>query len=905
MIISSISFTYPLALLLLLLAPLIWKFSKTKSLSFEIRKFPAIKLIKKKKSLDNTFENNSILIIILRFLIFILIIFAISKPAYKSRLIDSVESKKILLILDDSWIASIGWENKITKVKKILNSIALQNISYSLITSSKIDQVNFRFQENKSESEVIDYVNSIKPNSWESSYKELFLTLKEDINEYNNIYWFTEPIMTSSKKEFLEKIKGERLKIIKSSKEEIPPIIYLRSISQNNIYNFEIFDLNKAYDYIQVDCYDIKERLILRKQVQTKSNKKNEFNANYFKLEIPAEFDQSITYFHFNNIQSPTAKIIKKNKTKIKKIGIIQSNYQENSSSYNRANYYVNKALQNNHDVVTGNVDDLIGKKASLLISDDLDNSFFKKGKEIVSWIENGGTFVKFGGANMLDLLEKNETTEILETIKISKIPVDLNHEMSFKNELRIKSFAEDSIFNDLKISKDIAVRKYLEIDNQQNLTQINHIAYLENGAPLISMRNVGEGKLIFFHIPANTNWSNLPFSVLFLDILEKLNLYSMGSIEDRTLQVYKPLKILDGLGKFNEPSLNTMNLNDNNKSELSFKNPPGIYKNNMGIFGLNISDKLDIENFSTNFTKEYDIIEFENIQKQSLGKNLIIFILILFFIETIIMFYNRNIFRINIVKIFSSFFFIFFILNITKMSDLLANSKFKNIDGTRLAYVRTNNEQVDEISKKGIKSISNFITSKTSVIMNDPIEINLEQDDFFFYPLIYFPFNNSSNLFKDDTIQKMQLYINHGGILVFDCKASSESYFIEDCVEIIQRRLVKLDISLPRKLFKEDTLSKSFYLLNEYPGRQNQDVYIASNNQIVNDEVISLVIGNNDWAGAWAKVGENFQLPMLNGGISQRNLSFRFGVNLVLYSLTGNYKADQVHIPEILKRMQ
>ena len=37
----------------------------------------------------------------------------------------------------------------------------------------------------------------------------------------------------------------------------------------------------------------------------------------------------------------------------------------------------------------------------------------------------------------MLDLLEKNETTEILETIKISKIHEDLNHEMSFKNEFQ------------------------------------------------------------------------------------------------------------------------------------------------------------------------------------------------------------------------------------------------------------------------------------------------------------------------------------------------------------------------------------------------------------------------------------------------------------------------------------
>ena len=33
-------------------------------------------------------------------------------------------------------------------------------------------------------------------------------------------------------------------------------------------------------------------------------------------------------------------------------------------------------------------------------------------------------------------------------------------------------------------------------------------------------------------------------------------------------------------------------------------------------------------------------------------------------------------------------------------------------------------------------------------------------------------------------------------------------------------------------------------------------------------------------------------------GGARQRTLAYRFGVNLVMYALTGNYKGDQVHVP-------
>ncbi len=39
-------------------------------------------------------------------------------------------------------------------------------------------------------------------------------------------------------------------------------------------------------------------------------------------------------------------------------------------------------------------------------------------------------------------------------------------------------------------------------------------------------------------------------------------------------------------------------------------------------------------------------------------------------------------------------------------------------------------------------------------------------------------------------------------------------------------------------------------------------------------------------------------------GGEGQREMAYRFGVNLVMYALTGNYKADTVHAPALLKRL-
>ena len=66
----------------------------------------------------------------------------------------------------------------------------------------------------------------------------------------------------------------------------------------------------------------------------------------------------------------------------------------------------------------------------------------------------------------------------------------------------------------------------------------------------------------------------------------------------------------------------------------------------------------------------------------------------------------------------------------------------------------------------------------------------------------------------------------------------------------------------------------------------------------------LAVILTTNDTAGAIAR--DEFGQWEYNvgvGGDTTREMSFRLGVNLVMYSLCLNYKEDQVHIPYILKR--
>ena len=57
--------------------------------------------------------------------------------------------------------------------------------------------------------------------------------------------------------------------------------------------------------------------------------------------------------------------------------------------------------------------------------------------------------------------------------------------------------------------------------------------------------------------------------------------------------------------------------------------------------------------------------------------------------------------------------------------------------------------------------------------------------------------------------------------------------------------------------------------------------------------------------AAAWAVDSQgNFLSEPVPGSETQRENAYRFGVNVVMYALTGNYKTDQVHAPALLQRL-
>ena len=230
---------------------------------------------------------------------------------------------------------------------------------------------------------------------------------------------------------------------------------------------------------------------------------------------------------------------------------------------------------------------------------------------------------------------------------------------------------------------------------------------------------------------------------------------------------------------------------------------------------------------------------------------------------------------------------------------------------GTHLAYVVTGDADVDATSKSGLAGLSDYVNGRTAAVLADPVAVTPGQDDLSFYPLLYFPVTSGATS-SPKMVAALNDYMRHGGVVVIDLRgggangAGSGAGQAPDAQAALRRVAEGLDLPGLTPLTSAHVLSRAFYLLSDYPGRYDGDtVWVQQAQDRSNDSVSPVIIGSNDWAAAWAEDDDGRPLfAIIPGGQRQRTLAYRFGVNLVMYALTGNYKGDQVHVPAILERL-
>ncbi len=245
--------------------------------------------------------------------------------------------------------------------------------------------------------------------------------------------------------------------------------------------------------------------------------------------------------------------------------------------------------------------------------------------------------------------------------------------------------------------------------------------------------------------------------------------------------------------------------------------------------------------------------------------------------------------------------------------------SILERLDTTHLAYVITGEGDVDRISEQGLDGLSQFMTYRTTLEPGAPVGVDITKDELSFYPIIYWPVSATAPMPSAAAISRIDAYMRSGGTVLFDTRDQFSSLDGSGGTspngERLQQILANIDIPPLEPTPNDHVLARSFYLLNNFPGRYNgSPLWVEARQDARNqgtalsssgDGVTPILITGNDFAGAWAVDAQgNSVLPTVPPDDMQREHAFRSGVNIMMYMLTGNYKADQVHVPALLERL-
>ncbi len=560
--------------------------------------------------------------------------------------------------------------------------------------------------------------------------------------------------------------------------------------------------------------------------------------------------------------------------------------------------YYLRRALEPTTEIRQGDLAHLLSRELSVLVLADDVIADGPDSDALAKFVEQGGLLLRFAGPRLA------EHPDALLPVKLLAGDRQLGGAMSWSQPAGLAAFPAASPFAGLAVPAEVAVTRQVLAEPDAHLTDATW-ARLADGTPLVTQAPRGAGRIVLFHVTANADWSNLPLSGLFVDMLRRLVAVSAGVAAaddgaggEADGPLLAPAETLDGFGQLAPPppAATALTARDLTGALVSPRHPPGLYGPENLRRALNLSNRMAAPEASPPVPGAREAPLAGALPERPLAPRLMSLALALLAIDLLLSLRLRGLLRATAAAL------------ILLVPALPAPAQEPNPAlSTRLAYVVTGDAQVDLVSRAGLTGLSDYVNRRTAANLAAPAAVVPERDDLSFYPLLYWPVTADAIPLPAAAVATLNAYMANGGIIVIDTSGGGSGEGFNPgagaALKVVTRGLAVPPLA---PLTSAHVLARAFYLLQDFPGRFDGDtVWVQRDQDRSNDSVSPVIIGSHGWAAAWA-VDESGHLPfaIIPGGARQRTLAYRFGVNLVMYALTGNYKGDQVHVPALLERL-
>ena len=620
-------------------------------------------------------------------------------------------------------------------------------------------------------------------------------------------------------------------------------------------------------------------------------------------LTMPTELRNKTVRIEVEDAHSAGSVLLLDERWRRRPVGIVAAAAAGSTQPLLGETYYLERALAPTSEIRRGHAADLVKRELAVLILADANPESPAEVEAIAKWVDAGGMLLRFAGPH---LAEKDDP---LLPVRLRRGGRTIGGAMSWERPARLAPFASDSPFAGLTVPPDVTVSRQVLAEPDLDLATKTW-ARLADGTPLVTAEKRGHGWIVLVHTTANADWSNLALSGLLVEMLQRIVAMSQG-VAAAEQGVLPPLVTLDGFGRLQRAPSTARPIagRDLASATVSPEHPPGFYGTAAARRALNLSTGITTLKRIVGLPAGVKHSVFGAGDEIDLRAPVLTAALILVLADWLIAYGLRGLLRRRPLRFAAMLLPAMLAVPAAGHADdafvIRATSEL------RLAYVRTGSDEVDSESRAGLVGLGDALTRRTAVEAGEPLGVDIETDELMFFPLLYWPVTAEQTPPSAKAVERINRYLETGGTIFFDTRDGDEQSpgpFGGATIAAERLRRLTAGINMPPlvPIPPDHVLTKSFYLLHEFPGRWDVGtLWVEPADDHVNDGVSRVIVGPNDWAGAWAidKDGQPLY-AVVPGGEQQREMARRFGINLVMYVLTGNYKSDQVHVPAILERL-
>lgn len=876
----GLSFLNPLLLGALLVLPLIYLILRVIPPAAKRVVLPTTRFLHDVEQKNPPTQKTPWWLLLLRLVILAFLIVGLAGPYLKAT--EPLEGKGHLnLILDNGWAAGQTWEAQRDAALSLLQQAKRANRPVSLILTAPLaGQDQPQIFPAQSPEAVISQIKGLSPVAWPG----VPALVAGNIKKEETSLWITTGLAEQGYGALLAALPNVKVWI--PAKDRLPLMLRPPLDDDNKLMGRAEAVMGAGSTRIQVTATDLRGHLVDQASVNIAGGQ------GYVDVPYIVDIKDAATTTRVQiagRIGAGTIVLNNRNQLNTR-IGLISGSDAKDNYNLSDPAYYISRAVQPFAQFTTGAAGDLIKTNPGIIVLADGSALPPRTLEELDKWIKQGGILLRFANSAL------SEEPDALLPVKLRRSERSLQGSMTWDNPLSVKSVNPTSPLP-AQLPADIRIRRQLLAEPAPDLAEKTWVT-LSDDTPLMTAAPSGKGLIVLVHTTATPEWSDLPLSGFYVDIFRTLmTLAGHADKQAGQSKQVQALRIFNGYGQLVQPpaTLKPVNRNDFATLTPSSLHPPGLYGTEDESMALNLGERLPPLEPIAAHVPAGSLMDGLAGQDVNYAPFFFYVCMIFFLVDCLVTLLLSGLWmklRWGMAVLILMFACI--------PVPALANDA-EQAGQIHLAYIRTGDAALDATSEQGLTALSAQLNQRTAVQAGEVVGLTPGQSELSFYPLIYWPISTAQAELSPDATRALQAYIDKGGMILIDTRdglyrptALSQSAQIAQMKKLVGALSFNPLVEAP----EAHVIFKSFYLLNVYEDLAlTGDIYVEDDALDNAGAVSSILLTGQDWGRIWASN---------EGGIpaTRREQSVRFGINTVMYALTGNYKADQVHMNAILERL-